>query len=109
MSGATIKNTEQLTHLHLDVMSSLHPYLTHSDVQTHMFTSPPVVADVSTTWVQHYFDEQGPESFHPHITLGEGKVRQPERPVTFTAARLALCHLGSYCTCRKILTEHILA
>jgi hypothetical protein len=42
----------------------------------------------------------------PHITLGEGTVRQPREIITFVPESLALCQLGSYCTVRKVLSEH---
>ena len=45
------------------------------------------------------------ELIQPFIDDGEGIVTQLEETVEFTANRLALCHLGSYCTCRKVLFE----
>ncbi len=42
----------------------------------------------------------------PHITLGYGQAKPPfSFPVAFAAARLALCHLGNHCTCRKVLAS----
>lgn len=105
ISSAVVEYDSRLTSFHVEVMKQLRPLLIHNDVQPEMFFSPPRVAEISTTWVKHYFEKQKPEDFHPHITLGEGSVRQTEETISFIPERLALCHLGTYCTCRKILTE----
>ena len=93
----------ELSKLHLASFELIQPFIDDDEVNTRMFISPPDVADISTTWVKHYFDNL--DNFNPHITLGEGIVTQLEETVEFTANRLALCHLGSYCTCRKVLFE----
>ncbi len=43
-----------------------------------------------------------------HIGIGEveNEICGIEFPIQFTASKLALCHLGNYCTCRKILSLH---
>ncbi len=105
ISEAIVDANEQLTQLHLDIMEQFRPILTHDNVTTSMFVQEPMVDEISTTWVQHYYDKRQPTDFHPHVTLGQGAVKEPETPIQFSAYRLALCHLGSYCTCRKILSE----
>lgn len=47
----------------------------------------------------------GKEDFLPHITLGKGTLDAKAGETSFTASRLALCHLGNHCTCRKVLGE----
>jgi len=60
ISEAVIDHNPRLTELHLELMKLLNPLLTHENVQTNMFFSPPQVADISTTWVKHYFDKKTP-------------------------------------------------
>jgi hypothetical protein len=106
MNDVTVEKDEPLLSLATDVMSTFEPLLAHDNVTTDMFTSPPKVAEVSTSWVQNYYQNNKiPDGFRPHITLGEGEVKNIATPITFRANRLALCHLGNYCTCRKTLVE----
>lgn len=48
------------------------------------------------------------ENYRPHITLGgelqpESEIIVPNLPIEFVADKIALCQLGNFCTCRKIL------
>jgi hypothetical protein len=43
------------------------------------------------------------ENCLPHITIGYGQVDDFTFTAEFTASKLALCHLGIHCTCRKVL------
>lgn len=104
-SYGIVKTPDTFVKLHLDVMKTFKGLLTQDSVDTSMFFSPPEVAQRSTYWVEHYYDKKGPEDFHPHITLGQGKVKKLSKPLTFSANRIALAHLGTYCSCRKILAE----
>lgn len=106
ISDVTVKTDEQFLSLQKDVLDTFEPLLTHANVTTEMFSSPPEVAEISTSWVQNYYkNNKTSVSFRPHITLGEGQVKAVTDPIVFRAERLALCHLGNYCTCRKILAE----
>lgn len=107
INDITVRTDTMLLSLAKDVMSVFEPLLTHDNATTDMFASPPEVSQVSTSWVQNYYQNNKiPESFRPHITLGEGTVKDIiTTPITFKASRLALCHLGNYCTCRRILAE----
>lgn len=105
MSGLEAEKSAELVKLHLDVMEAMRPLLTHDNVTTDMFNSPPEVAEVSTHWVKHYYDKKSADDFHPHVTLGRGELSTLGEPITFCSDRLAICHLGTYCTCRKVLVE----
>lgn len=105
MRELLISRNEELLQLHQETINTFRSLLRHDNVLINMFVSPPVVADISTHWVKHYYDKRKPADYKPHITLGLGKVTELEQPVNFVAERLALCHLGTYCTCRRILLE----
>jgi 2'-5' RNA ligase len=54
-------------------------------------------------WVAGYRLKSSFHHFEPHITLGHGS-RAPEIPAfTFKADTVAACHLGKFCTCRRVL------
>ncbi|HSK10000.1 MAG TPA: 2'-5' RNA ligase family protein [Vicinamibacterales bacterium] len=68
---------------------------------------PPRERDVN--WVATYRDEHALANFLPHVTVGHGTGAGPVEPFSFRADRLAVCHLGRFCTCRVILHERRLA
>jgi 2'-5' RNA ligase len=54
-------------------------------------------------WVAGYRLKSSFHHFTPHITLGHGSHAPEIEPFTFTADTVAVCHLGKFCTCRKVL------
>jgi len=103
VSGLRIQSNEDLQKLHETVMKRLWKYLSY-DVEASMLFNPSEIEDVTFSWIKGYADKyENPLSFHPHVTVGFGETDEFEFPVEFTASRIALCQLGNYCTCRKIL------
>jgi hypothetical protein len=70
-----------------------------------MVLSPPAVTESTLAWIRDYREKSSFERFFPHITLGYGRLADFPFPARFTAPRLALCHLGNHCTCRRILAS----
>jgi 2'-5' RNA ligase len=97
-----IKKNEPLQSLHEEVMRSLMPYFRY-DVTMDSVYSPPRAEESTLLWIRGYTEKASFESFFPHITIGYGQVDDLSFPIKFTASRLALCHLGNHCTCRKVL------
>ncbi len=96
-----IKNNETLQKLHEEIMAKLFPYLSY-DATTDMLFSPPPVVEKTLTRINNYRSASF-EKFYPHITLGISKVEDKELNIEFTVSKLAICHLGNCCTCRKII------
>jgi 2'-5' RNA ligase len=46
--------------------------------------------------------------FMPHITLGHASEPPLVAPIDFVATRIAMCHLGRFCSCRRIIGEKTL-
>ena len=101
-----LNDTDCLPHITLAMgILDIDNLLTYDSVHLSNFISPPEVSKRSTYWVQHYAEHhKSPDDFNPHITLGEGVVDKLDGPIKYSDSRLAICHLGTYCTCRKILT-----
>ena len=97
-----IKNNENLQKLHEEIMTKLSSYLSY-DATTEMCFSPPPVVEKTLFWINNYKDKLSSENFHPHITLGISKLDSQELNIDFVASKLAVCHLGNYCTCRKVI------
>jgi len=104
VSGFKIEKTKELQLLHEEVMQRLAPYLTY-DVIIDMVFSPPEVEEATLFWIRNYPEKSSFENFSPHITIGFGETDKVEVPIKFAASKLALCHLGNYCTCRKVLVS----
>ena len=58
-------------------------------------------------WVARFRRQASSGAFTPHITLGytdvTGDVTPPIEPLSFEATTVAACHLGRFCTCRRVL------
>jgi 2'-5' RNA ligase len=99
-----IERTEALQSLHEEVMRRLAPYFSY-DVTADMLLSPPMASESTLLWIKNYPEKSSFEKFSPHITIGYGEINNFSFPIKFTASKLALCHLGNHCTCRKILAS----
>jgi len=104
VSTFEIEKTNKLQLLHETVMEKLASYFSY-DVNADMLFSPPEVKESSLLWIKNYPEKASFESFFPHITIGFGEINYIELPITFSARKLALCHLGNHCTCRRILAS----
>jgi 2'-5' RNA ligase len=103
VSGLVIKNQDELQILHESTMQKLWNYLSY-DVEIAMLFNPPEVEEVTLHWIKNYANYYyNPSLFHPHITVGFGETAQFQMPINFTASQIALCQLGNYCTCRKVI------
>lgn len=105
VSTLRTEQTPLLRSLHETVMSRFEALLSHH-ATAEGFIGFPEVEAASVEWVDRYRNAAAFEQFSPHITLGIGEL-PPEAllPPDGAALRLALCHLGNYCTCRKVLFE----
>jgi hypothetical protein len=99
-----IKQTPALKWLHQDLVDSFQSLLTSDATEKDLFDSPPIEQS-SVEWINQYIPKQSFEHFWPHITAGFGSPPDDFQPFSFRGERLAMCHLGNYCTCRKILHE----
>jgi 2'-5' RNA ligase len=99
-----VEKTNELQSLHEEVMEQLATYL-NADVTADMLYNPAEVGQSTLLWIKNYRAKSSFENFFPHITIGYGEINDLSFPIRFSAPRLALCHLGSHCTCRKILAS----
>ena len=99
-----IEKTDILQSLHEEVMWGLIPYFKY-EITSDMVFSPPRAGKSTLLWIRDYAEKASFENFLPHITIGYGEMDKFSFPMKFTASRLALCHLGNHCTCRKILAS----
>ncbi|PIN75921.1 hypothetical protein COV18_01940 [Candidatus Woesearchaeota archaeon CG10_big_fil_rev_8_21_14_0_10_37_12] len=103
ISGLEIERTPELQKFHETILDEMNSIFTYDNVQKEMFYSPPPVNEIPMFWVKGFAKTSVRENYKPHITLGVGEPKDIINPVKFVASKLALCHLGNYCTCRKVL------
>ena len=96
--------TEELQNLHNKIVSDFSKILSHNKVSIDMFYFDPneTMDEISSYWVQNY-PKKSFENFSAHISLKCRNAEYNNTPVKFTANDLAICYLGNFCTCRKIL------
>jgi len=99
-----IELSEPLKALQRRLIHALEPLLTR-DAQDNDLYEAQAVSPAVLTWINSFVPDQCEDRFWPHITLGHGHPRGIQPPFTFTASRIAICHLGDHCTCRHILAE----
>jgi len=99
-----IKKSEEIMKLHTMIVGRCKPFLSYDGTVDMMF-KPEEVDELSLHWVNNFMDNSIGDNYTPHITLGLGDVEGVEYPIKFSTSRLAVCHLGNFCTCRKILDE----
>lgn len=103
-----IAHNHELIKLHESMVNEFAPLLTQDATDMDVFDLPPINPS-TLEWINGFIPHQCFENFWPHITLGFGKLMPAFKPFTFRATRLAICHLGNHCTCRKILAVESLA
>lgn len=99
-----IQSTKELQLLHESTMKELSQFLTYNPAADMLFT-PPAIEEVTFYWIKNYPNKSSFDKYRPHITLGFGEMTDIKLPIQFTSSKLALCQLGNYCTCRKILVS----
>jgi hypothetical protein len=61
--------------------------------------------DRDVQWVTSYRTSSSGDAFQPHITLGHAARSLAIEPFEFEATTIAACHLGRFCSCRRVLRE----
>ena len=102
VSSLEVVRTEELQRLHEKIMEAMVPYFSY-DVTEDMLYPSGEIAESTLEWIRNYRLKSSFENFWPHITLGYGVMDDAKFPAKLDISKLALCHLGNHCTCRKIL------
>ena len=96
--------------LHESMVKAIGPRLSKDATEADVFD--PHTNASTLGWINGFISDSCFENFWPHITVGYAKeniVAEEIEPFTFTASRVAMCHIGNYCTCKKIFSETLLA
>lgn len=96
-----IERTPDLTDIHEKLMDALRGLERPEGTPAAFVDGDGRVADV--LWVPGYRLKSSFGAFQPHITLGHGEQAPDIEPLAFEATTVAACHLGRFCTCRRVL------
>jgi len=98
-----IERTPPLADLHRRLMDALQPWEVEAGDASAFADGKARVGDLR--WVSGFRAHSSFARFTPHITLGHADDAPAVTPLTFDATRIAACHLGRFCTCRRVLAE----
>src|SRR5688572_6240805 len=96
-----IEKTPELSALHEQLMETLRGYERPDGGPGAFFEGEGRMGDV--LWVASYHLKASFGAFTPHVTLGHGAEPPAIEPFAFDATTIAACHLGRFCTCRRVL------
>jgi len=101
-SHLVIASAAWLTALHEALLDALGPFSADLSLESFVDGAEPA-READLEWASSYRIAASRERFNPHVTLGVGGRPDPGVRFRFTPERLALCQLGRYCTCRRLL------
>jgi 2'-5' RNA ligase len=97
----SIAPTPALMDLHRGLLATLAPFERPRGTADAFFGGSARVGDIA--WVSGFRRNSSDAAFRPHITLGHASRLPDIEPMTFQATTIAACHLGTFCTCRRVL------
>ena len=104
-SVVAIKRTKELTSLHEAIADKTRKFEQNVDPSAFYLSKEEAPRPLTVSWVSNYIKKASYSNYDPHITIGLGVIGEQIRARNFNISRLAICHLGTRCTCRKILDE----
>ena len=96
-----IERTTAIAELHERLMEALRRFEQPNGESAAFYEDDPRVGD--KLWVTGYRLNASLSAYTPHITLGHASEPPRVDPFTFEASIVAACHLGRFCTCRRVL------
>jgi 2'-5' RNA ligase len=97
----SVERTPELLDLHERLMEALRGLERHEGGPHAFYGGDGRARDVR--WVAGFRLQASASAFDPHITLGHGSDVPAIEPFAFDATTVAACHLGRFCTCRRVL------
>jgi len=97
----SIERTPELISLHEQLLRATEPFEVTNGAASAFLGHD--ARDRDVRWVRQFRHESSFDHFTPHITLGHASERPAVEPMDFVATTIAVCHLGRFCTCRRII------
>jgi len=97
----SIERSPELMNMHEQLLQAVEPFETTSGDASAFFGADARERDVR--WVREFRHQSSLDRFTPHITLGHAYEPPAVEPIAFVATTIAICHLGRFCTCQRII------
>ena len=97
----SIQRSPQLVSLHEQLLQVVEPFEVTTGASSAFFDDDARDSDVR--WVREFRHQSSFDRFTPHITLGHASEPPVIEPTAFAATTIAVCHLGRFCTCRRVV------
>lgn len=109
VSGLGFACSDELMHLHNEVMTLTQHYSIQVDGNDKSVFAYPgeINYSAAASWVVDFPRKHAYSNFDPHITIGMGELENL-RIEKFSFSEIALCHLGKFCSCRKVTASESL-
>lgn len=103
-----LEKTKQLENLHKELIYKFRGIVKTPATKEMLFNSNEAKG-LTLKWIDDYFENSTIKKFSPHITLGTRNTDIKEFKTKIKIDKVAICPLGRYCTCRKILFKRKLS
>ncbi len=103
----SIERSPELVTLHEQLLQAAEPFEVTIGDSSAFFGDD--ARDRDVRWVREFRHQSSFDRFTPHITLGHASTPPVIEPMSFVATTVAVCHLGRFCTCRRIVRAWDLA
>lgn len=101
-----VRPTKTLRAFHHRILKALRPFARRNGTSRAFVRDPrESISPLSIRWTQNFLPKHSGRHFRAHITLGIGSRPRLQKQFHFAANRLALCQLGNFNSCRKVLAE----
>lgn len=107
VSGLGFERSSKLMSLHKEAMTLVEQYAIKVNENDKSIFAYPHEINYShaASWVVDFAQKHAYENFDPHITIGMGELKDlPSEEFTFS--KIALYHLGKFCSCRDLIAEY---
>jgi 2'-5' RNA ligase len=96
-----VEKSPAIVQLHERLMETLRGFEQAGGTAAAFVEADARIGDV--VWVTGYRLKSALHAYTPHITLGHAKRPPDVERFTFEATTVAACHLGRFCSCRRVL------
>ena len=97
----SIERSPELATVHEQLLQAAEPFEVTIGDSSAFFGGD--ARDRDVRWVCQFRRQASLDRFTPHITLGHASEPPIIEPRAFVATTIAVCHLGRFCTCRRVL------
>lgn len=109
ISFFVVEPTPDLRRLHEELVAQLRVFAQYPGSEQAFLRDPGErVRPGSVAYTNAFMKQYAGANYQPHITLGVGATTDSGAPLTGTASVVAVCHLGNFNTCRKVLHSWVL-